>query len=231
MILDSILPYYKSGLELFKKSYWLPLIPFIIYFPVHLLRGITNLNIGVLLLITYSLLLIYYGFQFSLPKLLRLQQQQDLTGISLMEEIASASRRLILPLIVVLIVILVLAFLFGFILYISRLGGSLNSQFGGAMSILVSLAEALFIFAPIYFSLENKGILKSIQLSLLIFWKHPDFFLPLIIFELLKSYIQAIVSSSSLFGYGATLLIVNYLQLWWISSALLFYQVIKEDLR
>ena len=195
--------------------------------------------IGFLSRITWFILLfLNLGFSLSIPLLLSLKQQSGHLNFQTARTIIfQNTKRIFLPGIYLMILFAILYVVFlGWLLSsftqphetISSVS-SISQQFLKNWSpyfMLWCVFFAFFTFSPIYFSLENNGVLDSIKKSVLLSFKHLPYILMLSIVFFINYSIISLISNliQNPFGQILVLFISQFATLLVSATTLIYYQ-------
>lgn len=241
--------YVAPGVSLSTRSLDIYLFIVILSFIESLLSLITNTGIkDAAAIITLPFI---FGYYLSLPRLFIAKQHGKNVGISYIWPIVLVNtRRMILPAAGLFIILMVLLFLFviaGFFYYeyigyydMNSAAELMGKQALYFLFLIYYVASSLFVFAPIYFSIENQKLFAALSSSVQLSLQHIHFVCIIICFNLLSFGIMRIASivttQNFLFGKIISTLAGEYVILLIAATALYYYQhhrssntSIKED--
>ncbi len=237
----SVINYFQQALILVNKN----LDIYLIGISLILINFLNQLSLpssvqGVLSLLNLVLFFINLGFFLSIPVFLLWKRENKFTYRVLFDTVLKNTRRIIVP----GILFLVISTIIGIILLITYAVTTVEpgtqvqpldiekaTNFLSSwspviiiISVLFSIISSLFIFTPIYFSVEGNGFFKSIIKSLSFSSKHLDFIFAIILVGLGTSFILRLLPIQELWGLLLSLVVSQYIGLIMIAAALLFYK-------
>lgn len=236
---NSVFNYFRSGFKLANKNILIYLIGLVLSLTSFLDNVTRNTLLNILSLF---FLFIIAAYEMSIPVFLVQAQKDKALGFNnLLKTVFKQAKRLVLPAIILLIAIPVI-FIFLVLIVLFATGGRGIEQgqiavaiqnminymrvWNPAYVLIVSL-YSLFVFVPIYFSLEEKGVFTSMVRSVVFGSKHLNFLLLVILIQSLSSFISYNIpvltgnTAITMFAKGAWAQYINFIVL---IASLLFFQ-------
>lgn len=184
--------------------------------------------------IGFLMVFIQMGYSFSLPIfLVDRQQEKSVNFKNLLLITCKNTKRLIIPLILIFIIFIIILITGYFLAVYFIYGGDYDFmtkiQGFNLWNLLIALIMGLFsflTFSPVYFSLENNGLLLSIKKSITLSLRHLEFILILALIEILTYLvlINFLNTSQNLSHSLIYNIIYAYLGLITTSASLYLYQ-------
>lgn len=240
--------YLINGFSLTNKALDILLIGVLLslsaFIPYFLPRSLAKISIA-LMLINFLVVFIDFGFRMSIPVfLVNKQKNKPLKYKYLRNTVLHNAKRMLLPgflLILLMAVIVFVLFVIAIIVLAMNSGGDSKQMISAiqnlpnsikgwnlASSILAGLLS-FFVFIPIYFSIENYGIVGSMKRSVVFGFKNLNYMSLVILVSVISSYLFGLLPISFDDTYGVLGLLTktvlgDYLGLIITASSLLYYQ-------
>jgi len=237
--------YFQQAFILVNKS----LDIYLIGISLSLVGLLSQLNLpisiqSILSLVNLALIPISISFTLSIPILLLWKQENKFTYSTLKDTVLKNIRRIIIPSIILFILFSIAATILLITYAVTTVGTGDQAQpinvekdienaasfLSGwspimiAISVLFSIVTSLFVFTPIYFSVEGKGLIKSAINSVGFSFKNLSFIFLVIIIWLLNSLIIGLLPIQELWAQFLTLVVSEYVVFVTMAAALLFYK-------
>lgn len=235
----TVFTYFRSGTKLANKN----IIIYLIGLALSLTSLLPNASRNGLLSILYLFFLyVSFAYGMSIPLfLVQKQQNKSLEVHNLLNSVFKQAKRLVIPTIVFFILFPFLIFLPVLIVLINTAGWGIEpGQIAISTQNMINYMKvwnpiyvvfvtlySFFVFVPIYFSLEEKGIFTSITRSAMFCCKHLNYFALVVVINLVTSFISNYISI--LLGNTTTTLLIStplvqYINFIVLASSLLFFQ-------
>lgn len=237
---ETVTNYFLKGFHLANRNLDIYLISIGIQFSLLLINVFRESPLRIVLsLIILITAILSLSYQISIPKFLALKQQgEKLAFHQIWSVVWKNANRLAAALFVgfVLVVLLTISLIIG-IAISSPPGetGSAIKNFSTTLSnwnpfsLIIFTLSSIFMFTPIYFSVENQGVLTSMKKSVSLSFKHLNFILLLGIIVALDYTVIMLIKDPfqhllGILGQALTMSINIYLAFIISASTLLFYQ-------
>lgn len=204
----------------------------------------------ILSILTFTFLFIWIGYELSIPSFLQQKQKESKLNLkSVYETTIKNTKRIFIP--GILLIILLMGSLFAYVI-IALLQGSNPDQItasiqqpsefiisgftGGwspviiAFSLISSVIFSFFTFTSIFFSIENKGIFRSIVQSVVLSSRHLHYISIIILVNLITSLIFKLFPIEQTWGRMLTSALTQYVNLVITASSLLYYRAVESTL-
>ena len=210
-----------------------------------------NLPVGIqsiLSFINIALMFILISFTLSIPVFLLWKKENKFTYLTLKNTVIKNTKRIIIPGIIFFVLFTTAAMVLLIIYAVTTVGSgdqvqptNVERDIASAVNfltgwspimiiilVLFSIITSLFIFTPIYFSIEGKGLINSAIDSVSFSFKNLGFIFLVILISLLNGFILRLLPPQELWAQFLTLILSEYVAFIMIASAFLFYQASSQ---